>query len=527
VIMGLPAEEDPQIATEFEGKACGEGPYSPGEDPALVVSGGGVYALEVSGATIASPQASCEGTRINAFRPPHNYTLVTDSAATTVHAWIARATGNLSAVKIYTKCTLTAGSSYALSSPTPNSSANESAPCNVSLAASPDQIDYCSEDVVFRVAACNSYSSSRQPTDFDSAASSYDHSVKLSGEMKIAWTIRGNYPNGEITIMMQARTSGWVGFGLMSNVETSGMVHADIYIGNVMCSSPKLELDGVPTVQDSWAPAVAAPVPDRLLDPYHSDIYDVGGYEDSELNITTLWFTRKLVINDTHDYNILPGVQIPVIFAYSRNNADSFTSYHGPTRGSTSIVFILESGPQDLTFVWIISSSVVGLLVVVCSKIDDALDSAGKLHFGMVVMSASDFLKYKKFVPHETLRDRFEVKFFDILSDIREFAEDQNIIFFSHQWLAWDEPDPHQVQFQSMERAIHQIIRQSGRPLEKTWIWLDYSSMPQRNGVTMGLVLTDLSEIAPVCTHFVVIAPETIHLDTSEQCGMDSYQSRG
>lgn len=210
--------------------------------------------------------------------------------------------------------------------------------------------------------------------------------------------------------------------------------------------------------------------------------------------------------------------------ADSRNNADSFTSYHGPTRGSTSIVFILESGPQDLTFLWIISSSVVGLLVVVCcmdiwrrkqvaaanarhlatlqSKIDDALDSAGKLHFGMVVMSASDFLKYKKFVPHETLRDRFEVKvhhivisseigtlfhsacdnvlcssavqFFDILSDIREFAEDQNIIFFSHQWLAWDEPDPHQVQFQSMERAIHQIIQKSGRPLEKTWIWLDY-----------------------------------------------------
>ncbi|KAL3910267.1 MAG: hypothetical protein SGPRY_009121 [Prymnesium sp.] len=164
----------------------------------------------------------------------------------------------------------------------------------------------------------------------------------------------------------------------------------------------------------------------------------IGGYEDSELNITTLWFTRKLVNNDTLDYNILPAVPMPVIFGYSRSNVDSFTSYHGPTRGFASIVVISVADPQDLTIIWLISSLVFGLLAVVCgfdywrrqlvatayavhlatlqAKIDNALDSAGKLSFGMVIMSASDFLKHKKFVPHETLRDNFEVKVLVLVS---------------------------------------------------------------------------------------------------------------
>lgn len=53
------------------------------------------------------------------------------------------------------------------------------------------------------------------------------------------------------------------------------------------------------------------------------------------------------------------------------------------------------------------------------------------------------------------------------------------------------------------------------------------SCMPQLNGNTLGLAVSDLSEIAALASYFVVVAPDTMHMDTNLECSMRTYQTRG
>lgn len=77
-------------------------------------------------------------------------------------------------------------------------------------------------------------STSLTNAEFDDASLDYEHTLQLSSEYRLAWTVRGVYPTGEISIMIQARTTGWVGFGLMADDTSNGMVDTDIIIGAIV-----------------------------------------------------------------------------------------------------------------------------------------------------------------------------------------------------------------------------------------------------------------------------------------------------
>ncbi|KAL1515118.1 hypothetical protein AB1Y20_004181 [Prymnesium parvum] len=407
--------------------------------------------------------------------------------------------------------------------------------------------DYCGESLAYNVAKCYVSSTSLTPPEFDKEAEKYDHVAELAAEFRLAWTIAGGYPDGEITIMMQARTLGWVGFGLMSDMSDGhedsghGMIRTDIYIGHVV--------NGNATVQDSWSPSVAAPISDGLAG-RSDDVYNVGGYEDIETGKTTIWFTRKLVTNDTWDYDIGPDLELPCVYAYSRKNVDSFNHYHGPTRGFSRIVLLPSDPPPDYTIIPVIIAVLIftGVLMwlsellkrrvnvamrraaelaALQKQVDASVDSAGTFSFGMVLVNAADFLQHGKFVPFETLRDAAQLKVLDTVSAAEDFAEDRVIIFFSHQWLGWDSPDPEGVHYRCIEGAVKQIARQSELDLKDVWVWLDYSCMPQQNPTTLSLAVSDLSEVAALASYFVVVTPTTTHTNTLATCDTASYQSRG
>ncbi|KAL1499200.1 hypothetical protein AB1Y20_013708 [Prymnesium parvum] len=407
-----------------------------------------------------------------------------------------------------------------------------------------DEVDWCGEMEAFKVAKCYVSDVSLTPTTFSTNHSvDYDHELLLSSEYRIKWKVHGAHPNGEISIFLEARTTGWLGFGLMGDpsADGNGMINSDIYIGAVV--------DGVADVLDTWSSTVAAPIQDKQFG-HTNDIYDIGGFENAERGMTTIWFTRKLVTNDTWDYNFDPGVSIPIIFAYSRKNVDSFSHYHGPTRGFDQIVFIPLVPPHDFSNLAIAAGVAVAMvlfmlvvdyskkrmqaaavraarLAVLTKQIDDSVEGAGKFMFGMVLLRASDFLKHGKFIPYETLRDANEVKLLDTIAAARKFAIDKSIIFFSHQWLGWDEPDPNRVHYACMKNAVERIIEESTTSLEQTWVWVDYSCMPQLNQTTLGLAVSDLSEVACLATFFVVVAPPTLHQDSGAKCDLISYQARG
>jgi len=407
-----------------------------------------------------------------------------------------------------------------------------------------DEVDWCGETEAYNVAKCYVSDVSLTPTTFSTNHSmDYDHEVLLSSEYRMKWKIRGTYPDGEISIILEARTTGWLGFGLMGDpsADGNGMINSDIYLGAV--------IDGVAYVLDAWSSSVAAPIQDKQFGHTH-DIYDIGGFEIAERGMTTIWFTRKLVTNDTWDYNIDPGVGVPIIFAYSRKNVDSFSHYHGPTRGFDQIVFIPSVPPHDYSNLAIAAGVAVAMvlfmltvdygkkrmqaaaaraarLAVLTKQIDDSVEGAGKFMFGMVLLKASDFLKHDKFVAYEKLRDANEVKLLDTIAAAHAFAIDKCIIFFSHQWLGWDEPDPNRVHYACMKRAVERVVDESATSLEQTWVWVDYSCMPQLNQTTLGLAVSDLSEVACLATFFVVVAPPTMHQDSRAKCDLISYQARG
>jgi len=410
-------------------------------------------------------------------------------------------------------------------------------------------VDYCGELAAYNVAKCYISKVDVPSQHFDHKADEFEHVIELTSEVRMAWTVYGTYPSGEIKILIQARTLGWVGFGIRNasrqggGANGNGMIQSDIYMGNV--------IDGVVSVQDSWSDIVAAPVPDEVVKGHSSNVYNIGGEEDRSTHTTTIYFTRKLASNDTWDHDILPGVEVPIIFAYSRKDVDSFTHYHGPTRGFDRVVLIPVDGEPDMTNIFVSVGVAFSILILAWAgdygkrrmaaaaqriarqeelfkQVEETMDRSGSFMFGMVLVPASSFLRNKKFVPFETLRDSNELKVFDTLKDAHDFAKDQTIIFFSHQWLGWEEPDPKNVHYNCMTTAVKQLVDLSPTAsMDTTWVWVDYSCMPQRNGNTLSLAVSDLSDVAAVAGYFVVVAPSTMHVNTGLECDLSTYQARG
>lgn len=99
--------------------------------------------------------------------------------------------------------------------------------------------DYCTESLSYQVAKCYLSNTSILPADFDDRSEAYAHTAQLSTEFLVAWTVFGSYPHGEISFLLQARTTGWVGFGVIGDESTAGfasgngMVDADIFFGHI------------------------------------------------------------------------------------------------------------------------------------------------------------------------------------------------------------------------------------------------------------------------------------------------------
>ena len=67
----------------------------------------------------------------------------------------------------------------------------------------------------------------------------------------------------------------------------------------------------------------------------------------------------------------------------------------------------------------------------------------------------------------------------DTLADIEVVqACGFRIIFFSYQWLSWNQPGPNNIQWEWMQTALGLYCVANGRSMEKTYVWLDIFSIP-------------------------------------------------
>ena len=82
------------------------------------------------------------------------------------------------------------------------------------------QVGTCGDAQALAVALCYVSDVSRSEVLYDSASEDYEHVIDLSADFRLAWTITAasRVPNATdaISVMLQARTRGWLGIGLMA-----------------------------------------------------------------------------------------------------------------------------------------------------------------------------------------------------------------------------------------------------------------------------------------------------------------------
>ena len=149
-----------------------------------------------------------------------------------------------------------------------------------------------------------------------------------------------------------------------------------------------------------------------------------------------------------------------------------------------------------------------------------------QMQFPMAVLRANDFMKLGKIAQHEWLRDRKLLIMLDTPAGAAKLRRKGCIIFFSHQWLSTDLPDPAGQQFGDMTKAIQEMANSQRLRTESIFVWVDYSCIPQRSAEQQQLAVNSLPAYVAACSEFVVIAPQVLHANTKAPCNFTSYAGR-
>jgi len=164
---------------------------------------------------------------------------------------------------------------------------------------------------------------------------------------------------------------------------------------------------------------------------------------------------------------------------------------------------------------------------LVDSQVEEAKQTVREIQAPMVLMKAVDFQSLGKPVPHETARNQGKLHFLDTMGDeMMEFMKQFTVVFFSHQWLAWEEPDPTCVQYQVMVKAVDDIVTHEGISIDHVYVWYDWFSIPQACSKVQRLTINSLPNFASVCAFFVVVAPDAKHFNTGRDANLETYHSR-
>ena len=139
--------------------------------------------------------------------------------------------------------------------------------------------------------------------------------------------------------------------------------------------------------------------------------------------------------------------------------------------------------------------------------------------------------------------------------DVREWVAERDgpLIFVSHQWTAFSEPDPTGTQFALLQGVLRNALRGRlesvvGAPFATVddadggvfgallsavndprgaWIWLDYWSIPQHASPDVKMLgIQSIPAFIEASTCMLCLVPRVAHRDTHEWCDAASYASR-
>lgn len=158
--------------------------------------------------------------------------------------------------------------------------------------------------------------------------------------------------------------------------------------------------------------------------------------------------------------------------------------------------------------------------------VDEALSSVRSLAHPMVLMTAISFKKLGRLVSHEEAQSLHEVTWLYSVQEVEAFCAEKRIVFVSHQWTAFESPDPSNIQYNAMVMSIETLLAKEGWDESDLYVWVDYTSIPQRHRGTQQLAINSLTVYASKVAAFVVVAPPVQHKDLSDMCNKETYQRR-
>jgi hypothetical protein len=163
------------------------------------------------------------------------------------------------------------------------------------------------------------------------------------------------------------------------------------------------------------------------------------------------------------------------------------------------------------------------------ATLQESVRALHQLDYPLHLVRGDEFIDEGKLMRHEVLRNTHKLTVLDSLSDVDAFiAAGKHVLFFSHQWTSFKNPDPSGDQYASMCSSIRELAAQNGwdDSLKDVFVWIDYSCIPQANTSTQNLAIRSLAAYASSATYFIIIAPETSHADLDDTCNLDTYQKR-
>jgi len=153
-----------------------------------------------------------------------------------------------------------------------------------------------------------------------------------------------------------------------------------------------------------------------------------------------------------------------------------------------------------------------------------AVSGLDRLHFPMCLMAFEEFERLGALVRHEAARDSGKLRFEDETGTMQRLRDLDGVVFVSHQWVGFEEPDPEGTQYTAMVDAIRRLRAQGARC---KWVWVDYCCIPQKNKTLQQNAIDSLTVYAAYSSIFLTVAPSCKHAELGVVLDLDSYNSRG
>lgn len=158
----------------------------------------------------------------------------------------------------------------------------------------------------------------------------------------------------------------------------------------------------------------------------------------------------------------------------------------------------------------------------------EAMRSTVNMDYPLHLVDATTFLREGTLRRHEPMRDEHKLRVLDTTSAVDEFIGlGDLVVFFSHQWTAFDAPDHSGEQYKAMTKALRAIAILKGYDdMEGVWVWVDFSCIPQCNASTQALAIRSLAPYASSACAFIIVAPTLRHKNLDIDCDTATYQRR-